>query len=161
MIQVKPILIKGHFDDKDFVNFCKRQMEGAARVMHDKLATYPPYKYVSWKSIGGFVSDKQRRFVMANIRKGIIQIPRKRTGTLGRSWSVQERHSADRLVYVIGSNSAIAPYNVYVQRLKDQSRRHKEIGWPTPTKVVQSVWPKERKKIEHAVSKYKPRFTGG
>ena len=36
------------------------------------LKHYPPYKHVPYSQIGGFVSDKQRRYVMARIREGSI-----------------------------------------------------------------------------------------
>ena len=53
------------------------------------LKKYPPYKHVTRKSAYGktFVSDKQRRYVMAKIRSGEITpgYP-KRTGKYQRAW---------------------------------------------------------------------------
>ena len=56
----------------------KYGVESAARWISDKLNRYAqaaPYNYVSYEDIGGFVSDKQRRFVMAGIADGRITIP--------------------------------------------------------------------------------------
>jgi len=36
------------------------------------LKHYPPYKHVPYSQIGGFVSDRQRRYVMARIAEGSI-----------------------------------------------------------------------------------------
>jgi len=37
------------------------------------LKHYPPYKYISMqRAYGGFISDKQRRYVMAMIKEGKI-----------------------------------------------------------------------------------------
>lgn len=36
------------------------------------LKHYPPYRHVPYSQIGGFKSDKQRRYVMARIREGSI-----------------------------------------------------------------------------------------
>lgn len=59
-----------------------RGVETASTFLAQKLNDYEhaaPYNYVSWESVGGFVSDKQRRFVMAGIADGSIVIPYPRT----------------------------------------------------------------------------------
>ena len=157
---MEPIVVKGAWNSEDFIRFCDRQLEQSAREMLKALATYPRYKHISWKSIGGFVSDRQRRFVMANIRKGIIQVPRKRTGTLGRSWSLRAAHTKARLAYIIGSNAAIAPYNRWVQDDERQAERFKRIGWPTPAEIARKYWPAESKRIQQAAAHYRPRQGG-
>ena len=36
------------------------------------LRHYPPYKHIPWSQIGGFISEHQRRYVMAQIKEGNI-----------------------------------------------------------------------------------------
>jgi hypothetical protein len=157
LIECKPIIAKMPTGDIEaFIALAKRELEASARKMLDALATYPAYKHVSWKSLGGFKTDKQRRFVMANIRKGIIKIPRPRTGTLGRSWSIKEASTDDRIAFIIGSNGNIAPYNRHVQDEPNQSRRHQRIGWKTIQDVSRTMWPIESKRIQNALNRFQP-----
>lgn len=60
----------------------KHGVESASRYMADMLNRYArnaPYNYVSYASIGGFYSDAQRRFVMAGLNDGSIDIPYSRS----------------------------------------------------------------------------------
>ena len=94
------------------------------------LKHYTPYKYVSYKSIGGFVSDKQRRYVMAKIRSGEIDpgYPH-RTGNMQRGWVV----GGDPPRYVIKNDVS---YSNYVVGDNEQSRMHNKIGWRTVSKNI-------------------------
>lgn len=59
---------------------------------------------------GVFVSERQRRYVMAAIRDGRITVPYKRTGKLGQSWTWKiERHS-NGLTGKVGTNLDYAPW---------------------------------------------------
>jgi hypothetical protein len=51
---------------------------------------YPTYKYVPFRTAyGGFFSDKQRRYVMASIKKGIIKPgSAHRTQTMANGWKM-------------------------------------------------------------------------
>lgn len=59
-----------------------------------------------------WVSEKQRRYVMAAIRDGRIKVPYRRTGNLANRWSAQRlkpgsweiKNSARYAVYVVGKN---------------------------------------------------------
>lgn len=55
-----------------------------------------------------WVSEKQRKFVMASIRDGSIQVPYRRTGRMSSSWSARRNSPG---VWVIMNS---APYAVYV-----------------------------------------------
>ena len=157
-IKMQPIIAPLPTEDLEaFISLARRELEASSRKMLDKLATYPAYKHVSWKELGGFVSDKQRRYVMANIRKGVIQVPRPRTGTLGRSWSLKEESRRDKIVFVIGSSSNIAPYDRYVQQQANQAERHKRIGWDTAKEVAQKMWPRERQRIQNRLRQFRSR----
>lgn len=98
--------------------------------MSHGLKHYPPYKYVSWNSIGGFVSDKQRRYVMAKIRSGEIDpgYPH-RTGNFQRGWYV----GGEPPRYVIKNEIS---YGNYLVDDNEQSRMHSKIGWRTVSKNI-------------------------
>jgi len=93
-------------------------------VLHE----YPTYHHVSRKQaypeVGGWFSDKQRRYVMGAIKRGEITIPYRRTQELAKNWRV----------YGKGIDSIIAnetPGAAYVQgnSRTEQSRMSKMIGW--------------------------------
>lgn len=89
----------------------------------DELATYPPQR--------------------AGAR-------RKRTGTLGRSWSHRVIVKSDQIVGVVGSQGQIAPYNVYVQGLQ-QRKGMKAIGWKTPKEVLKRKVPKMKARVRAVI----------
>lgn len=104
-----------------------------AEYLRDRMRQYSPYQYVSYKSAyGGWKSDKQRRYVMAAIRRGDITpgVPR-RTQTLANGWQV------------IGNdrNAILAnevPYSPYVQGESSgqQARLPALAGWQGIDKVI-------------------------
>ena len=61
-------------------------IEEANQHLVEILRAYPPYRYVPIRQAGGWRSEKQRRYVMAAIRRGEINVPYARTQTLNRSW---------------------------------------------------------------------------
>jgi len=76
----------------------------ADEIILPRLAKYPP---ASGKKMV-FVSEKQRRFVMASIRSGAISVPYHRSGALGRSWVKQPLNGGMAII----SRLAYAPYVV-------------------------------------------------
>ena len=76
----------------------------ADEIILPKLAEYPP---ASGKKMV-FVSERQRRFVMASIRSGAITVPYHRSGRLGRSWVKQPLNGGMAII----SRLAYAPYVV-------------------------------------------------
>ena len=86
------------------------------------LKHYPPYKHVPWADIGGFVSDKQRRYVMARIREGSITPGVSQSnGYLREAWQYKTQGTA----YQITNDVSYAKYLVGGQ----QSRRAIAQGW--------------------------------
>src|SRR3972149_6930829 len=61
-------------------------------------------------------TERQRRFLMASIRDGSIVIPYRRTGGLGRRWTVEFRDGGKTAV--VGNN---APGGIFVQGPDSQS----------------------------------------
>ena len=58
----------------------------------------------------------------------------KRTGTLGRRWTVKVSRSAGGLSGVVGTN---VPYAPYVQSRMFQASQHRRTGWETDAGAVQ------------------------
>jgi hypothetical protein len=95
------------------------------------LKAYPPYLYVPYSQIGGFVSDKQRRYVMARIREGTIKpgFPAS-TGYFADKWT----YSAKGSYFEIKNPT---PYGEYLVGDFKQSLHSKKQGWRTITKNIQ------------------------
>lgn len=97
----------------------------ANKYLLNVLKTYPPYRYVSRKSAYGqtFVSDKQRKYVMARIREGSI--------TPGRANRTQTFRAGWRIIGA-GAKSIIAnetPYGKYLMDDQGQARQPGLVGW--------------------------------
>jgi hypothetical protein len=58
----------------------------------------------------------------------------RRTGTLGRRWTVRINHSSGGLSGVVGTN---VPYAPYVQSRMFQTAAHRRTGWTTDAQAVQ------------------------
>ena len=98
------------------------------------LKHYVPYKYVTMnQAYGGFVSDKQRRYVMARINEGSIDpgAPH-RTGELQRGW--HHTPSSHGSIWTLSNRT---PYADYVMGGR-QSSMHNLIGWRTAGAVIVS-----------------------
>ena len=99
----------------------------AASFIWDFLGDYPQR---STHTTMNFVSEKQRRYVMWAIRNGVIQVPYRRTGTLGRRW----RSFEQRPHVVMGGIRAVITNNVpYAHWVQDESRQaqYHRGRWPT------------------------------
>ena len=79
-----------------------------------------------------FVSDKQRRFFFAALREGTIQVPYRRTGTLGRKWTSKVTFTDDDVMGFVGNNT---PYAPLVQGFDTQARIHAG-NWQTEQDVA-------------------------
>lgn len=127
--QIQPVL-----DRLETLAGLKDGLAAGALHLKSKLATYP--RQVSRKQ--PFVSDKQRRFVMASIRDGRIKIPYARgidprSQKLGQSWTT--RSERDGLRQVVGTAVTYAPL---VQSAAQQTAYHKAGGWSTDADVVRT-----------------------
>jgi len=126
---------------QDYFNSLPRNLRGiATKAMAEwfvgngsrGLKQYPPYKYVTRRSAYGqpFVSDKQRRYVMAKIREGSIDpgYPH-RTGNYQRSWEVKNEATRSRIVNNV-------PYARYVGGDADQARLNAKVGWRKVSDII-------------------------
>ena len=90
------------------------------------LRHYVKYRYVSRKQAYGqtFVSDKQRRYVMAAIARGEIMpgYPR-RTGRMQRGWTKEAISQTSRMI------SNREPYTKWVMGQQSQANQPRLVGW--------------------------------
>jgi hypothetical protein len=87
-----------------------------------KSTPYPKKNTERWR--GRWASDKQRRYVMAAIRRGDIRVPYQRTGGLANRWS------AARIKPGLWTIKNSAPYAIWVVSQDDQHKIfHKGRWW--------------------------------
>ena len=86
---------------------------------------------------GQFVSERQRRYVMAMIRRGDIRIPYVRTGKLGQEWTHDVETRSNGVVGTVGNKKKYAPY---VQNVTLQARMHQG-NWRTDAQAIQRFRP--------------------
>lgn len=105
-----------------------------APYLVDVLKQYPPQKRVkrstAYPETGdGFFSDKQRRWFFANLRKGTIDTPYRRTQGLRNSWQIIGSGKNT----IIVNDSEGAPF---VMGDQTQSRHERLVGWETVSRIV-------------------------
>ncbi len=110
--------------------FLRPAMDSALKLLQDELAIYPPQAH---RPLGGFRSEKQRRYVMMLARTG--QIPYRRTGTLGRSWTIKIEQSANAMIGTVG-NVMGKSYGPYVMDRGQQAWMHQGV-WHTAQDVAE------------------------
>ena len=106
---------------------------------------YPNRNSPSRASVYGqsFKSDKQRRFVMAMIRKGLI--PYRRSGDFLKRWALEQ---TDDLNVIIGNTSA---YGGWLMRPGVQSLYMARVGWRTTDMIAKIEEANTRAAIELAM----------
>ena len=111
--------------DKLEANLFKPMTKATAHIQ-EKMADYPP---ASGKP-QPFKTDRQRRYFFWALREGLITIPYRRTGTLGRKWTHRVERGGRR--GVVGNNTAYGPL---VQSGDQQAGYHRGT-WQTDQEVA-------------------------
>lgn len=110
-------------------------MEVAVERVRTQIAIYPPppsgHRMV-WKS------ERQRRWFFAALRSGAIQVPYRRTGTLGRRWTT--RVSGSTLATLTGEVGNVTAYGPWVQKADEQAQVHRG-RWRTDEQVATMMAP--------------------
>lgn len=98
-----------------------------------ELQVYPPPSRKKFN----FKSERQRRFVMAAIRTGMLRVPyyRRHSGGLAGSWRRRVEERARGLVGIVASKISYGPY---VMSPSLQAEYHRGT-WPTTADVVKEV----------------------
>lgn len=114
------------------------------------LKHYPPYKYVTRKKAYGqtFVSDKQRRYVMAKIKSGeITPGTPQRTGKQADSWGYTVAGTRAR-VYNTATGSK------YTMGNRTQARQPELVGWRKVKDVITSNFSGAIRSAQLAVNRF-------
>jgi hypothetical protein len=146
------VKVRGLGELKDFISTLPRRVRGVATEAAAEylvgngqrgLKRYPPYKYITRRQAYGktFVSDKQRRYVMAAIADGRIDpgAPH-RTGAYQRSIEVVGR----------GAQAVIRgelPHERWTDRLS------RKVGWRNWDEIIASNFAGAIQAAERAVDK--------
>ena len=102
-----------------------------------KITTYPP----RFEGPYPWVSEKQRRYVLMAIKKGIITVPYRRTGTYGRKWKIIKIEGG----YKLAGRAA--------QKGKDYTKYVGGSAYGTnQARIHQGRWKPVRDAVEEAVS---------
>lgn len=108
-------------------------METAVEMVRTQIAVYPAppsgYRMV-WKS------EKQRRWFFAALREGRIQVPYRRTGTLGRRWTTNITGSGS--AEIRGEIGNATEYGPWVQAAESQAAIHQG-RWRTDVQVAEMM----------------------
>ena len=126
--------------------------EGALHVK-GVIDTAPPRKHITIKQVGGWKSEKQRRWFFAALRSGQIEVPWRRglspgSEDLEDSWTIKARDSG--LTAIVGNDTSYGPF---VQDEKKQSTMMRMMGWKTTRAVSKSEGPRVRELIAKAIRK--------
>ena len=103
-----------------------------AKELQKEVMKYPAQNRPSRKSVYGqtWQSDKQRRWFFWAKKKGLIQVPYKRTGKLRKGWQVEPFGQDDAIVYNEVS------YAHWVQEQASQSRYMAAVPWKTQEDII-------------------------
>lgn len=127
----------------------RETMEVATELVRTELAVYPPppagYRMV-WRS------DKQRRFFFAALRAGRIEVPYRRTGTLGRRWTTRVRAVGNDLHGEVGN---VTVYGPWVQADTAQAAVHRG-RWRTDEMVARQTEPRVQALFEARIQAAMP-----
>ena len=110
-------------------------IRAAGMHVKGKIATYPPQKHIPISAVGGFKTDKSRRWFFWALSKGKIDVPYRRgvspgSEDLANKWT--SKYDKNRFEGTIGNN---ASYARLVMGGK-QTKMMKMIGWKTVEKVA-------------------------
>jgi hypothetical protein len=115
-------------------------------IVNYERTNQPTYTYVSIEQAGGFVSEKQRRFVMASLDDGTMQIPYKRTQDLANDWQVLGKG----INQIVVNENPAAPW---VKDIKTQSRMMFLRGWTVIQQDIQERMTEIIRKFDAGVKK--------
>lgn len=109
--------------DKLYPEAADSGVENVDTYLVNTLRQYPPYSYVPLAQVGGFVSEKQRRFVMAAISDGRITPGRpNRSQRLARGWHKEGEGRKQIIVNEV-------EYAAYEHEPANQTQMHMLQGW--------------------------------
>lgn len=124
----------------------ERATHNSMATAQDFIANYPPPPS-GWHM--RFVSERQRRYFFWALNAGIIKVPYRRTGTLGRRWRYHVGHVTGSPGFV-GVLANPTPYAGYVQDEARQAKGHRG-RWPTLQMIRRTPARRMRWFFDHAI----------
>lgn len=111
-------------------------VEAANEYLRGVLQRYPPQKDVTrasaYPEVGGWFSDRQRRWFFANLREGNISVPYVRTNRLSNAWKLYGQGKTQ----IIANESPGAQYVQGVWK-GEQSRHENKVGWKGVNVIIE------------------------
>lgn len=98
------------FVSREFVVSARAAMTETLLFLHGQIPEYPAA--AGRKADTDRWTDKQRRYFFWALKKGIINVPYRRTGTLGREFTTEVRMQGAQVLGAIGTAVAYAPWVV-------------------------------------------------
>lgn len=98
------------------------------------MATYPPKR----PQPQPFKTDKQRRWFFWAIKAGVITVPYRRTGQLGRSWAMRVQQTATQIIGILDNPTSYGPW---VQAPPPQQAMYHAGNWRTTEDAVKKIGP--------------------
>jgi hypothetical protein len=127
-------------------------IRSAGMYIKGLMTVYPAQTHIPLSAVGGFKTDKSRRYFFWALKKGIIDVPYRRgqssgSEALGRKWT--SKYNRNKFESVIGNN---ATYARLVMGGK-QTKMMKMIGWKTVDKVAKEETKKVGEMVFRAVKR--------
>jgi len=119
--------------DGDLPRVMQLIAKGVGYEIKSVLQRYPARKSIPLSAVGGFASDKQRKWFFANMREGNIEVPYRRTDRLKNAWHVERHGKSGALV------GNPVNYGPLVQSSEHQTQMMEMIGWTTDEEAVEEV----------------------
>lgn len=114
-------------------------MEASVLHLQDRMAEYPPRQH-GRKHI--FRTAKERRWFFWALKRGLIRVPYRRTGNLGRTWTTLVQDMGGAVTGRVGNRTR---YAKWVQGAKgEQAQEMSARNWQR----IDSVLRRERRTIE-------------
>ena len=111
------------------------------------VSKYPSKKHIPISAVGGFATEKSRRWFFWALKAGKIQVPYRRTDALKHRWAIKTKDQG--FTAVIGN---VSPYARLVQGDK-QTKMMGMIGWKTMDVVAKEETKRVQEYVYQAVTR--------
>ena len=134
------------------MNTLHAAIQSAGMYIKGLMTVYPPRTHIPLSAVGGFKTDKSRRYFFWALKKGLIEVPYRRgqspgSESLDKKWT--SKYDRNKFEAVVGNN---ASYARLVQGGK-QTKMMKMIGWKTVDKVAKAETKKVGEMVFRAVKR--------
>lgn len=139
-----------YLDDIAKAKIAEKAAEDVSKYLVDVLKLYPPQKYVTradaYPEVGGFFSERQRRWFFAALASGELSIPYRRTQGFAQAWQIVG--SGANIIIVNDTEAAD-----YIMG-PGQSRHEAMVGW----KQLPAILKEREKRITEIIEGVAKRY---